>query len=186
MKLSDIICKFNISAPLKHKVTDTDTKASAVLLPLLEVNEKAALLFCKRSAYLKHHPSQICFPGGKVEQFDASLTATAIREPNEELGICPSQIDSIGQLPWHNTLTGFSISPIVATLKSHATWHTDSEEVEHVFTLPLDQLFNADNWRTMEVPLNGVNRTFDVYPTEHGLIWGATARLIKNFAQLVS
>jgi 8-oxo-dGTP pyrophosphatase MutT (NUDIX family) len=186
MKLSDILCKFNLSAPLIDSAHFENTRASAVLLPLLEVDNKAALLFCKRAAYLKHHPSQICFPGGKFEQFDPSLQATAIRETNEELGICPSHINSIGQLPTHNTLTGFTISPIVATLQSHASWHTDSDEVELVFTISLEQLFDENNWRSIEVQLGGTPRQFDIFPTEHGLLWGATAKLVKNFAQLVS
>lgn len=186
MKLSDIICKFNLSAPLINSKAFPNTRASAVLLPLLEVDNKAALLFCKRASYLKHHPSQICFPGGKFEQFDPSLQATAIRETNEELGISPSHIQSIGQLPTHSTLTGFTISPIVATLQSQAAWHTDSDEVELVFTISLEQLFDENNWKSIEVQLGGKPRQFDIFPTQHGLLWGATAKLVKNFAQLVS
>lgn len=184
MKINDVICKFNISAPLPPKSFVKHKTSSAVLLPLVEKQGEAALLFCKRSAHLTHHPSQICFPGGKVEAQDNSLTDTALRETHEELGVSLTDIISVGQMPFHSTLTGFSIAPIVGQLRPTAQWHTQSSEVDSVFSLKLSDLFEPNNWQTLSVTLGGKRQHFEVFPTEQGLLWGATAKLVKNFSKL--
>lgn len=186
MKLSDIIARFHI-----HQETDKapenrgKSRDSAILLPLIEQQGEAALLFCKRPAYLTHHPSQICFPGGKVEPSDISSTHTAIRETHEELGIHSEHINTIGQLSEHHTLTGFRISPIVATLNDNTQWHTLSDEVDHAFTVKVSALIESTNWQSIEVQWAGQQRRMDGFLTPYGLLWGATASVVKNFVRLL-
>ncbi|MBE0368729.1 MULTISPECIES: NUDIX hydrolase [Pseudoalteromonas] len=186
MKLSDVIARFHIHADTtSDHQPHTSVRDSAILLPLIEEHGEAALLFCKRPAYLAHHPSQICFPGGKVEPSDKSKTHTAVRETQEELGIESQYINTIGQLNEHNTLTGFCIRPIVATLEKHAIWHTKSAEVDHAFTIKLSHLIDHNNWQTMHVEYAGKSRQMDGFLTPYGLLWGATASVVKNFVKLV-
>ncbi|WP_234401286.1 NUDIX hydrolase [Pseudoalteromonas sp. T1lg23B] len=188
MTLDEVITRFYTSSVQYEEpriVARQSVKASAVLLPLTEENGLAALLLCKRSAYLKHHPSQLCFPGGKAEPHDVSLQMTAIRETQEELGIAAHHITPIGTLNKHITLTGFNIFPVVATLSPHAQWHTDSAEVEKAFTITINDLANPENWQTYSLQLAGKTRQLPGYITPHGLLWGATASLVKNFITLL-
>ncbi|CAH9051276.1 putative Nudix hydrolase NudL [Pseudoalteromonas holothuriae] len=188
MTLNEVITRFNTSAVQQnkpHMVARQSVKSSAVLIPLVEQDGQATLLFCKRAAYLTHHPSQLCFPGGKAEPQDKNLVMTALRETQEELGILPSNITPLGTLNIHATLTGFNILPVVAKLAPNAHWHTDSEEVEHAFTLPLTQLVDTKNWHIYELILGGKARQLPGFITPHGLLWGATASLVQNFIALI-
>ncbi|CAM3953795.1 NUDIX hydrolase [Pseudoalteromonas byunsanensis] len=188
MTLDEVITRFYTSSVQNKEpriIARQSVKTSAVLLPLTEDDGLAALLFCKRAAYLKHHPSQLCFPGGKAEPHDTSLKMTAIRETQEELGISPHHITPIGTLNKHVTLTGFNIFPVVATLSPKAHWHTDSSEVETAFTITISELANTQNWQTYPLQLAGKTRQLPGYITPHGLLWGATASLVKNFITLL-
>ncbi|BBN82066.1 coenzyme A pyrophosphatase [Pseudoalteromonas sp. A25] len=188
MTLDEVITRFHISALQNNgsrEIAQDSVKSSAVLMPLIEQNGQAALLFCKRAAYLKHHPSQLCFPGGKAEPQDCNLIMTALRETHEELGITPEQITPLGTLSLHATLTGFSILPVVARLAPNTQWHTESLEVEHAFTISIAQLSLESNWHTYELQLAGKSRSLPGFITPHGLLWGATASLVKNFIKLI-
>ncbi|MFM9481395.1 NUDIX hydrolase, partial [Streptomyces scabiei] len=87
------------------------------------------ILLCKRPNYLKHHPGEICLPGGKRELNDRNLRHTALRELYEELNINSSHVNVIGQLPEYATLTGFTITPFVGVLNPHTQWLEDPNEV---------------------------------------------------------
>ncbi|NOU49634.1 CoA pyrophosphatase [Pseudoalteromonas sp. JBTF-M23] len=188
MTLDEVITRFHISALQTDEsrvIARQLVKSSAVLMPLIEQNGQAALLFCKRAAYLKHHPSQLCFPGGKAEPQDTNLVMTALRETQEELGISAKNITPLGTLGIHATLTGFTILPVVAKLAPNTQWHTESLEVESAFTIPIAQLSKESNWYTYELQLAGSHRQLPGFITPHGLLWGATASLVKNFIQLI-
>lgn len=88
MKIDQVISQFMLAPIMAQTPTTLHTlKQSAVLIPIVDVNTRAHLLFCKRSSELPSHPSQICFPGGKVEQQDSNIINTALRETEEEIGL---------------------------------------------------------------------------------------------------
>ena len=53
---------------------------SAVLLPLVNYQDKVCVLFEKRAADLNKQPGEICFPGGSIEKSDQNEAAAAVRE----------------------------------------------------------------------------------------------------------
>ena len=77
-------------APLQRKLTSNLTPAG-VLIPIIERAGDVSVLLTQRAASLKHHASQISFPGGRMERGDADIVATALRETHEEVGIGPSR-----------------------------------------------------------------------------------------------
>lgn len=162
-----------------------NTVHSAVLLPIVSVHDRAHLLFCKRSNILNSHPSQICFPGGKVEQQDANIINTALRETEEEIGLSITESQVLGTLPLLSTLTGYQITPVVAKVHQHAKWLGQSAEVQHTFVLPLKQLKAQQNWQTFNFIHKGESVSLEGFMTPHGLLWGATAKIVKQFIQLV-
>jgi hypothetical protein len=50
-------------------------RPAAVLIPVLG----AEVILTKRASHLKHHPGQIAFPGGKVDEGDADAPAALAR-----------------------------------------------------------------------------------------------------------
>ncbi|TMP24587.1 CoA pyrophosphatase [Pseudoalteromonas rubra] len=185
MNLQHVISRFSLSDSNQTPVLGQGQE-SAVLVPLLEVNGEASMLLCKRSAQLRSHPSQLCFPGGKVELQDASVISTALRESQEEIALDPQQVNPVGVLPLHTTLTGFRITPVLAVLNHNATWETCSEEVEQVFTLPLSLLAQQRAWQPVQTQLRGKPVTFNGLMTEHGLLWGATAKIVQQLLARVA
>lgn len=185
MNLQHVISRFSLSASDQPPASGQGQE-SAVLVPLLEVGGQASVLLCKRSAQLRSHPSQLCFPGGKVELQDKSVITTALRESQEEIALDPLQVNPVGILPLHTTLTGFRITPVLATLAQSASWQTHSDEVEQVFTLPLSLLAQQGIWQPVQTRLRGKTVTFNALMTEHGLLWGATAKIVQQLLARVA
>lgn len=156
---------------------------AAVLIPLVERPSGLQMLLTKRSAHLRHHASQVCFPGGKYEANDNSLEHTAIREAEEEVALCPEHVQTIGRLPCYYSISGFEVTPVVALINDKSAPKVNSDEVAEVFEAPCNYLFDLDNhhyeWFTRK------NRRHRVYYVHynHQLIWGMTAALIQNLAQ---
>jgi 8-oxo-dGTP pyrophosphatase MutT (NUDIX family) len=179
------MARFQLSpTAVPSQLKDTRKKrASAVILPIIDVGNCAHILLCKRPTYLHHHPGEICLPGGKFEPSDINLRTTALRELKEELNIAPSNVKILGHLPQYSTLTGFNISPYVGILSKHTTWENDYNEVQASFLLSLADLSNEANWQPL--PFQRFGKTITLYGliTPHGLLWGATASIIKNFTK---
>ncbi|MCF2860061.1 CoA pyrophosphatase [Pseudoalteromonas sp. SMS1] len=156
---------------------------SAVLVPLIELDGQAHLLLCKRNANLRAHPSQICFPGGKIEAQDNSVQDAALRETFEEINLPRRFVTPLGQLETHSSLSGFHITPILAKVENSATWTSTSDEVDNVFTLSLRDLMDTDQWQTYPTNFRGKAISIKGFMTPHGLLWGATASIITKFTK---
>lgn len=136
----------------------------------------------KRSSHLKHHPGQIAFPGGKLDPTDASLQAAALREAQEEIGLPPENVDIIGTLPPHETVTGFLVTPFVGHVYRPFTARPEAGEVEEVFAVPLDHLIDTDNYQIQSRRWQGQTRRYYTVPWGPYYIWGATARILYGLA----
>ena len=116
MQLNDFLTRFSIHQPSDDEGFPIQMKATAqqcaVMIALVEIENEINLLLCKRPNYLKHHPGQICFPGGKCEENDVSPLATALRETHEEMGFHVQQKDVIGRMKSYWTLTAHQIQPL--------------------------------------------------------------------------
>lgn len=183
MTSQEVIARFSLFQSQKLRVTPhkKDTRASAVMLPLIDKHRRAHVLLCKRPSHLIHHPGEICLPGGKFEAADITLRQTAVRELHEELNIAPSNINIYGELAPYNTLTGFSITPFICQLNHQTVWQNDANEVAASFLLPIEQLANEKKWQSFTFQRFGKTITLKGFRTEYGLLWGATASIIKNF-----
>lgn len=153
---------------------------SAVLIILSEQEEQLTILLTKRASHLKHHPGQISFPGGKVESSDESLTATALREAQEEIGISAKNIDIIGQLHPYQTITGFRITPIVAMVNDKQSYQIDENEVDEIFHVPLQHFLNSEQHIAINVEHKTGNQKVHFMPYKQHNIWGATAAILKD------
>ena len=167
-------------------------KSAAVLIALFDDNntitsqytEKPSgglqVLLTRRASHLKHHPSQVSFPGGKVELTDTDLVHTALREAQEEIGLDPKTVTIIGQLPSYEVISGFQVTPIVAMIDSLQPYQKDENEVDEIFHVPLHHFLQNENHHIIDSYRNGNHHQVHFYPYRHYNIWGATAAMLKD------
>lgn len=158
-------------------------RPAAVLVPLVQRASGLTVLLTQRTAHLHDHAGQISFPGGRVEAGDATATATALRETEEEIGLAPGAVDVIGNLPDYLVASGYRVTPVVGVIEQDFPLRLDEFEVAEVFEVPLEFLMNPANHERRSVALGGVSRTFYAMPYEgrrRYFIWGATAAMLRN------
>jgi 8-oxo-dGTP pyrophosphatase MutT (NUDIX family) len=160
-------------------------RAAAVLVPLVERAEGVTILLTRRTEHLQHHAGQISFPGGRIETVDASPEHAALRETEEEIGLCRRHIELLGRLDRYRTRTGFDITPVVGWVKPPFDLAPDRSEVAEVFEVPLDFVTDPRNHERHSREWQGVRRHFYVLPYGGYYIWGATAGMLVNLAERV-
>lgn len=158
-------------------------RPAAVLLAFEATPEGGRLWLTKRSSALKHHPGQIAAPGGKKDDTDADLVATALREAHEEIGLPPETVEVLGELPPHETVTGFAMTPIVGLLHKGFTPEPEAGEVAEVFHVPVSHVQNPANFMVHGRRWRGSRRHYFAVPYGPYYIWGATARVLRGLAE---
>lgn len=157
-------------------------RPAGVLVALADRPGGLAVLLTKRASGLKHHPGQIAFPGGKVDPGDADITAAALREAHEETGLNPSQVHVMGMMPAHETVTGFSMTPVVAVVHGGFTPICEAGEVEEAFFVPFAHLMDPAAYSIQRRRWLGQWRSYYTVPWGPYYVWGATARILRALA----
>lgn len=178
---------------------------SAVLIPLVQVNEEWHVLFEVRSLTMRNQPGDISFPGGRIDPTDATPVEAAIRETHEELGIDPSAIHVLGQMSAFIPTSSFVVYPFVAIIDDYLTHQLNKEEVEEIFTVPVKWLLSYEPYMhsvpVQPMPLidfpyhkiaNGDQYQWRLrvieewfYDYKEYTIWGLTARILKHFIDTI-
>ncbi len=159
---------------------------AAVLLPLYGWPGEPGLIFTERRADLRRHAGEISFPGGRRDEGDADLAATALREAHEEIGLDPSVVEIGEELPPTATfVTGYRIHPFVGRIPHPGGLglRPNPAEVETVLTFSLDVL--RESYEIRRLVRRGVPIHTPTYEVEGHLIWGATARILGDFLEQV-
>jgi 8-oxo-dGTP pyrophosphatase MutT (NUDIX family) len=171
-------------------IEQEENQPAAVLIPLIHDQQEWSILFIKRTKQENdRHSGQIAFPGGRFEQADPSLMATALRETAEEIGILPSRIEVLGQSCSITTVTGYEITPFVGILPWPATLSLSTQEVEKTLIIPLSWLADPNNhrresWQSQSLFPDEISVIyFEDYQGE--ILWGATAQLTLDFLELL-
>jgi 8-oxo-dGTP pyrophosphatase MutT (NUDIX family) len=151
---------------------------AAVLVPLVNRPEGLQLLLTQRSADLPDHPGQISFPGGRVDAGDASITAAALREATEEIGLPPDRVTVLGQLEHYETVSGYRVTPVVGWVEPPFEIRTDPIEVAEAFEVPLDFVLDPANRQRHFRMLGALRRDYWAIPWRTRYIWGATAAML--------
>lgn len=161
-------------------------RPAGVLVPISVTDGVPRLILTKRSSALKHHPGQIAFPGGKQDEGDADVTATALREAREEIGLPPEMPQVLGHLPTHETVTSFTVTPVVAILREPFQSVPEPGEVAEVFSVPLEHVLNPANYIVESRRWRGQRRYYFTVPFGPYYIWGATARILRGLAARIN
>jgi 8-oxo-dGTP pyrophosphatase MutT (NUDIX family) len=159
---------------------------AAVLVPLVERDEELTVLLTRRTDHLHDHAGQISFPGGRIDPGDVDPEAAALREAEEEVGLPPKNVRLLGRLDTYLVRTGFQVVPVVGLVKPPFTVKPDSFEVAEVFEVPLGFFMVPANKERHSRMFQGKERYFYVYPYEDYYIWGATAGMLGNLAEVLA
>ncbi|OLP57196.1 coenzyme A pyrophosphatase [Rhizobium rhizosphaerae] len=155
-------------------------KDAAVLVGVIDGGTRdGRVILTRRTAKLRKHSGQIAFPGGAVDATDASIEEAALREAEEEIGLARDFVEPVGRLPHYRALSGFRITPVLATVKAGFTLTPNPDEVDEVFDVPLAFLMNPENHRRGSRLWNGEERHFYEMPFEGRNIWGITAGILR-------
>jgi 8-oxo-dGTP pyrophosphatase MutT (NUDIX family) len=155
-------------------------------LPLYGWPEEPGLVFTERRADMRRHAGEISFPGGRRDEGDPDLAATALREAEEEIGLDPAAVELGEELPTTATfVTGYRIHPFVGRIPRPIDLglRPNPAEGETVLTLSVDVL--RDSYAMRRLIRHGVPLHTPTYEIEGHLIWGATARILGDFLALV-
>jgi 8-oxo-dGTP pyrophosphatase MutT (NUDIX family) len=175
-----------LQAHPRRELSVPGRRLAAVLMPLYCHNGEYGVIFTKRSQMVYHHRGQISFPGGGHESQDPSLQHTALRESAEEIGLQPTDVQVLGQLD--DLLTSNSnylVRPFVGTIPYPYPFQIDRRETASIIEVPLAFL-RQHNPATEEVrEYEGRQVRSFFFPYEGHLIWGATAKILKQFLDLL-
>lgn len=158
---------------------------ASVLVPIVLRQPTPTLLLTRRTEHLRDHPGQISFPGGRVEESDASPEHTALREAAEEIGLDSTHVEVLGFLPDYRTVTGFCITPVVALLTPPFALTPDPFEVAEIFEVPLSFVLDPANHQRHPYTWQNRSGHYDAIPWGDYYIWGATAGMIRSLAALL-
>ena len=168
-------------------------REASVLIPLLKQRDEWHVLYIRRTKNINdRHSGQVAFPGGARESGDINAVNTALRETREEIGISEDNISIVDTLPVYETVSFFSVTPVIGLLNWPSTMKLQSSEVARAFTIPLNWLLDESNHElrnrkpdaVAEIKNDAVEKPrkvvyFKEYDGE--LLWGASARITLNF-----
>ncbi|WP_135820603.1 NUDIX hydrolase [Halostella litorea] len=174
-----------VSAHAPRRVTGEKYDA-AVLIPVVERDGEAHLLFTKRAEHLGEHPGQMSFPGGGREPEDADLEATALREADEEIGLRPEEADVVGRIDDIRTITEYSVTPYVARVPDRE-YAPNDDEVAEIAVLPVAAMLDPDNYEheRRDHPHYG-EVVIHYFRVDGYTVWGATGRIVVDFFELTT
>jgi len=168
----------------ERKFMDRPPAQAAVLLAVVMRDEPTVLL-TQRPSHMSTHAGQIAFAGGKCDETDVDVAATALREAHEEVGLEARHVKVLGTLPEYVTGSAFYVTPVVALISPSMTLQLNTHEVADAFEVPLAFLMDPANHRWHRYEFEGVTREWLSMPYQDGdqlrFVWGATAGMLRNF-----
>lgn len=169
----------------RKRIEHPEFPRAAVLVPLFEKEGYCHLLLTKRTDQVKHHKGQISFPGGVFDDEDADLKRTALRETYEEVGVKEKDIQILGALDDIVTISEFVVTPFVGVFPFPYPFQLSPREIAEMIEVPVTSLLDPNCFGEKGIIDNGLKRMVESYQYQHHIIWGATARILKQFLGLI-
>jgi len=166
--------------PVMKKIAQVrPIRPAAVLVPVVD-HEEPTVLLTQRAQHLPDHAGQVSFPGGKIDERDASPCESALREAEEEIGLGRAHVTPIGYLDLYLTTLGYRIVPVIARIKPGFTLRLNTAEVDAVFEVPLAFLMDQNNLQRHARDWQGMTRHYYAITFGERYIWGVTAGILRN------
>lgn len=168
-------------------IPPSDARESGVLLLLYPGESGINTVLILRPEYDGVHGGQVGFPGGKREEKDSDIIATALREANEEVGVREEKVQLLGQLTeLYIPPSNIKVSPIVGFTEEPPRFVPDSREVAEIIEADINHFLREEYRGLMDIktPL-GIIRNAPYFALHHYRIWGATAMMLSEFSALL-
>jgi len=171
-----------------RRITDPTGRRAAVLVLLFEKENTYHILFTKRTNKVRHHKGEVSFPGGVYDEGDRTLETTAHRETFEEIGVGKDAIDILGELNETRTVTSnYIVSAFVGYMDySRVNYKLHEAEIDELIEVPLPVLLDRNNFREELYSHAGELHPVYFYHYKQHVIWGATARILKQLLDLIA
>ena len=166
-------------------IDDPSLTPAGVMVLVFRKDAEYCVLLQKRSSRVDSHKGEISFPGGKRDPEDETLLDTALRETHEEMGIDPQDVEVFGSLDQTATTTGFCTNPFAGTFPYPYDFNPQEEEVAEVLEVPVSSLMDSANRRDEVRIANGDLNFAPVFTHDGHIIFGATARILNRFIELL-
>ncbi len=160
---------------------------AAVLILVCDRDGEPHIIFTERTNHVEHHKGQISFPGGACDDADDCAETTALRETFEEIGVHPEHVRIVGQLDDMVTVSNFRVTPFVGLLSTQSDYPfvLNDHEVSQVVQVPLMFLLDEQNMELEVRQHQGREVLVPAFSYDGHRIWGATARMLHQFIELL-
>ncbi|MBY9074392.1 CoA pyrophosphatase [Nocardioides sp. WL0053] len=165
----------------------SDTRRGAVLMLFGHGPSGPDLLLTERAHDMRSHPGQVSFPGGSIDQQDASAAAAALREAEEETGVDPSGVEVFASLPelWLPP-SNFAVTPVLAWWREESPVSVvDPREVHAVLREPIEELLDPQHRISVRHPSGWKGPAFLIGEDKDLILWGFTAGIIARLFDFV-
>ncbi len=170
---------YYLNEGMKNTLITNAIKPAAVLIGLIARESGVNVILTKRAETLNNHSGQIAFPGGRIDDEDASEEAAALREAWEEIGLDINEVEVMGRLPNYHTGSGYRVAPVIGFVREGADFKINPDEVDYMFEVPLSFLMDEANHQKTSKTWNDQERFFYAIPYGEYYIWGVTAGMIR-------
>ena len=174
-----------LAANPKRAIDDPALIPAGVMLIVYPKDGDYRVLLQKRSARVDVHKGEVSFPGGRMDAGDATLLDTALRETHEEMGVLPGDVEVLGALDDTATSTGYCTSPYVGAIPAAYEFNLSKAEVAEALEVPISSLLDAANRRDEMRIRDSDLESAPVFAYDGHIIFGATARILNRFLQLL-
>ena len=177
--IEDIKYKLN----LHNSEKPSGQPQASVLIAILNYGkyiESPEIIFTQRSSHLSTHSGEVSFPGGKADKTDPSLFDTALRESNEEINLNSKDVTELGKLNYLISRHKIEVNPFIASV-DHPQALQPNEEIQEIFTVPLDFLLDLKNIQREKIERHGSVWLVPTWNIKDQKIWGLTAMITVNF-----
>ena len=170
-----------LAARQRQVITKEGYRPSAVLIPIYENKSEHYIVLTKRTQSVMYHKGQISFPGGACDKEDGDLTATALRETFEEIGVRAEDVEILGNLDDESTYTSrFVITPFVGAIPYPYKFKVSRKEVEELIEAPVSALLKPGRFSPETQDEEGRSYPWGHYIYGNHKITGITARILKQ------
>lgn len=184
--------QYKMAREFREHPSDTEryhanARLGAVLILFYPKDEAIYTVLIQRPAYEGVHSAQVAFPGGKKEDSDSTLTETALRETEEEIGINCNSIQVAGCLTkLYIPPSNFLVTPVVGFCASHPVFVRQQAEVAEILEVNLATMMNeaiiAEKTISLQHNISLRVKYYDIYGKT---VWGATAMMIAEMNELL-